>query len=236
MLDRPPSPPRPPRAASSCGRGCARFRQASSAIASKAGATSSSIEPGDRITVTDVEGGQPCELIAFGEDGRADRGVIGASEGGGLAVRAADPALGEASPLKRRGIDRAVRRRSVSSRPRRRGTSQEFRASGRATSSSRRPARRCARTQDTATPIELRIERARRARRRTRSFSPSRSPIRCRTSASTGRRRRPMSCAPANTSRSSTSPAASAPTSSAFPRASSTRAASCRSTRRRRAA
>ena len=36
------------------------------------------LEPGDRITVTDVEGGQVCELIAFGEDGRADPGVIGA--------------------------------------------------------------------------------------------------------------------------------------------------------------
>ena len=38
------------------------------------------IEPGDRIIVTDVEGGQPCELIVFGEDGRVDPGIIGARE------------------------------------------------------------------------------------------------------------------------------------------------------------
>ena len=40
------------------------------------------LEPGDRIAVTDVEGGQACELIAFGADGRADPGVIGVTGDG----------------------------------------------------------------------------------------------------------------------------------------------------------
>ena len=55
-------------------------------------------------------------------------------------------------------------------------------------------------------------------------------PILSRTSASTTRRPRPMSCVPANIFRSSTSPGGSAPTSSALPRASSTRVWSIRST------
>ena len=38
------------------------------------------IEPGDRISISDVEGGQACELIAFGEDGRADPTILGATE------------------------------------------------------------------------------------------------------------------------------------------------------------
>ena len=45
------------------------------------------LEAGDAISVTDVEGGQPCELIAFGADGRADPGVLDAG------TRAASPPL-----------------------------------------------------------------------------------------------------------------------------------------------
>ena len=36
------------------------------------------LQPGDRLTVTDIEGRQPCELVAFDAQGRADGGVLGA--------------------------------------------------------------------------------------------------------------------------------------------------------------
>ncbi len=36
------------------------------------------LKPGDRLTVTDVEGRQPCELVAFDAEGRAGGGVLGA--------------------------------------------------------------------------------------------------------------------------------------------------------------
>lgn len=39
---------------------------------------------GDQITVTDLEGLQPCELRAVGADGRADAGIFGARGGDGL--------------------------------------------------------------------------------------------------------------------------------------------------------
>ncbi len=36
------------------------------------------IEAGDRVTLSDVEGRQPCELAVSGADGRLDTGLIGA--------------------------------------------------------------------------------------------------------------------------------------------------------------
>lgn len=41
-----------------------------------------SLAPGDRLDIRDIEGRQPCELVAFGADGRADAGVLGARAGG----------------------------------------------------------------------------------------------------------------------------------------------------------
>jgi aminomethyltransferase len=43
-----------------------------------AGAVLFDIEAGDRITVRNPEGGQPCELLAFDKTGRADPGILGA--------------------------------------------------------------------------------------------------------------------------------------------------------------
>ena len=92
------------------------------------------LEAGDRITLTDVEGGQVCELIAFGEDGKADPGIIGAP--GAAPVHL----FGETSPP---------------------SAAQEFRVERdgalivSAPGSAMQPE-----AQDTATPIELRIHRA----------------------------------------------------------------------------
>ena len=40
------------------------------------------IRSGDRITLTDIEGAQPCEIIAFGAEGRAEPGILGVSARG----------------------------------------------------------------------------------------------------------------------------------------------------------
>src|SRR5687768_14950348 len=66
------------------------------------------LEAGDRITVNDVEGGQPCELIAFGVDGRADLGVIGVTGNGASSA--------ELSPETRQALEAIadrLRRRSI---------------------------------------------------------------------------------------------------------------------------
>src|SRR5687767_7043468 len=42
------------------------------------------LEPGDGIELADIEGGQPCEVIAAGADGRVDPGLIGAPRRGGV--------------------------------------------------------------------------------------------------------------------------------------------------------
>jgi aminomethyltransferase len=42
-----------------------------------AGAVLVEIETGDRITVRNAEGGQPCELVAFDKAGRSDAGMLG---------------------------------------------------------------------------------------------------------------------------------------------------------------
>ncbi len=43
-----------------------------------AGAVLVEVEAGDRITVRNLEGGQPCELVAFDRSGRSDPGIVGA--------------------------------------------------------------------------------------------------------------------------------------------------------------
>jgi len=42
------------------------------------GSLTVALQPGDRITVTDIEGRQPCELVAFDGRGRGDGSVLGA--------------------------------------------------------------------------------------------------------------------------------------------------------------
>ena len=92
------------------------------------------LEAGDRITLTDVEGGQVCELTALGEDGKADPGIIGAPG---------------AAPVHLFGETSAP------------GAAQEFRVERdgvlivSAPGDAMQPG-----AQDTATPIELRIHRA----------------------------------------------------------------------------
>ncbi|MBL8582687.1 MAG: aminomethyltransferase family protein, partial [Rhizobiaceae bacterium] len=74
------------------------------------GAILIAVEAGDRVTVVNTEGGQPCELVAFGTDGKADAGLFGASanaEPSGLKALLAD---GDESL---RAIRRAVERRGL---------------------------------------------------------------------------------------------------------------------------
>ncbi len=68
------------------------------------------LQPGDRLTVTDIEGRQPCELVAFDAQGRADGGVLGACAGAapiGLAAILAggdEGARAVRAALSRRGL------------------------------------------------------------------------------------------------------------------------------------
>ena len=122
------------------------------------------VEPGDRILLTDVEGGQACEVVAFGEDGRSDPGVIGAKAEDSAAAPSvfSDGAISLRERLKARSIDlagaRPVRFFGGQSRA---SATETFRAERRGTlvvsapGDGMDPA-----AQDTATPIELRIERA----------------------------------------------------------------------------
>jgi aminomethyltransferase len=122
------------------------------------------IEPGDRITVTDVEGGQPCELITAGTDGRVDSTVIGVAGRGGVSppwcARRAPSEFRER--FARVGIDladaEAIRLFGATSPP---GSAESFRAERKGYLIVSAPADAMDPSgQDTATPIELRIERA----------------------------------------------------------------------------
>jgi aminomethyltransferase len=126
------------------------------------------LSEGDRITVTDVEGGQRCELTVYGEDGRADAGVLGlkaaaSGQGEGKSRAAsviADPVL--QARLARRGISLGVGepiRLFGAESPA--GGREEFRAARAGFLVVGAPADAMSPdAQDTATPIELRIERA----------------------------------------------------------------------------
>lgn len=79
-----------------------------------AGAIFISVEAGDNFTITDVEGGQACELVTTAQDGRVDAGIIGEkpnSDASGLKalLTGDDPSLRSfRAGLKRRGIDLAT--------------------------------------------------------------------------------------------------------------------------------
>ena len=74
------------------------------------GATVLALRAGDRLEVTDPEGLQTCEIVAFGTDGRADAGLIGAEAdqpATGLAAvlaRAREDSRAAAAALARRGL------------------------------------------------------------------------------------------------------------------------------------
>src|SRR5687767_12111533 len=123
------------------------------------------LDPGDGILLTDVEGGQPCELIAAGADGRVDPALIGAPRRGGVSPPwcAGRAPSGLRERLVRLGIDpnaaSAVRLFGPASPP---GDTPRFRAERAGFLIVSVPAEPMAPdAQDTATPIELRIERAR---------------------------------------------------------------------------
>jgi len=119
------------------------------------------VEAGDAIVVTDIEGGQICEIVAVGDDGRADPAIVGAT-----AERNARPPFAATLPLaarlKARGIDLAsaapARVFGATSPP---GDRAEFRATRKGTIVVSAPSQPMMPDgQDTATPIEVRITRA----------------------------------------------------------------------------
>jgi len=121
------------------------------------------LEPGDRITVTDVDGGQVAERIALDETGRPDPGVIGERIGPSGIVPSVlgDSTASLRERLKTRGIDlSSALALRVFGNASPAGTSQSFTAERRGTLIVSAPgATMPPEDQDTATPIELRIER-----------------------------------------------------------------------------
>ncbi|MGE0006423.1 MAG: DUF1989 domain-containing protein [Parvibaculaceae bacterium] len=124
------------------------------------------IREGDRLTVTDLEGGQACEIVAVDSGGRIDPSLLGARDAGeapGLkAILASDEAsaLRVRKALARRGIDlgraRAIRLFGSLSPA---GSRQSFTAGRDGLVVIGAPGGKMdAEVQDTATPIELRVE------------------------------------------------------------------------------
>jgi aminomethyltransferase len=132
------------------------------------GSVTVTLTAGDRITVTDLEGLQPCELAVFGEDGRCDASILG--------VRSSIEARGLKALLKSQSeaadhLQLALKRRNIQidSAQAARMFDADSRAGERASFTANRLALLivCApggkmdiERQDTATDIELLIERA----------------------------------------------------------------------------
>ncbi len=127
------------------------------------------IKTGDRLTVTDVEGGQACEIIAAGPDGKTDPTLLGVAAdndpGGIRASLASDDESAERTrkALARRHIDlakaKAIRLFGAASPA---GDKHSFTAGRDGVLIIGAPGGRMdLQAQDTATPIEVRIERAR---------------------------------------------------------------------------
>ncbi|MGE4249801.1 MAG: DUF1989 domain-containing protein [Parvibaculaceae bacterium] len=126
------------------------------------------IKAGDRLTVTDLEGGQACELVAVGADGRSDPALLGATEAvepKGLKATLAgdeDSAVRVRKALARRGIDlahaKAIR---LFGRLSPAGSRQSFMAGRDGVVIIAAPGGKMdAEAQDTATPLDVRVERA----------------------------------------------------------------------------
>lgn len=169
MLDSPyprviPGPPRPSRiltpASVTAHSGVERYEVPG------AGALLISVHAGDRVTVSNLEGGQRAELVAADDRGRIDAGVIGAvanSDAGGLKALLAGPGLGGLRlGMQRRGIDLAQAGALAlfeESTPA--GTAQEFTANRAgvlivaAPGTPMNPGH-----QDTATPLGVQVKRA----------------------------------------------------------------------------
>jgi aminomethyltransferase len=126
------------------------------------------IRAGDGLTVTDLEGQQPCEIAALGSDGKSDPlllGVKDASEASGIKATLAgdsESATRSRKALARRGIDlrqaKAIQLFGATSPA---GNRQSFKAERDGVLIIATPGGRMdAQAQDTATPIEVRLERA----------------------------------------------------------------------------
>ncbi|MCK5624190.1 MAG: DUF1989 domain-containing protein, partial [Alphaproteobacteria bacterium] len=142
-------------------RGVERYRVAGG------GAVVIPVTAGDRLIVTDVEGGQPCELVAFGSDGRADPGILGGKptgEGAGLKASASRPITGPllAARLAAHGLVlRDIRSADLFGPDSAFGDQAEFDVSGDGTLVAVAPgAPMSPHEQNPPTEIELRVERA----------------------------------------------------------------------------
>ena len=133
-----------------------------------AGSTVVSVKAGDGVVLTDIEGGQACEIAFCDETGRFDASAIGTranSHGEGLKAQLAEDSESTQrtkSALQRRNIDlgkaETVRLFGEDSRA---GTSAEFKVSRDGVLIVAAPAAAMApENQDTATDIELRITRS----------------------------------------------------------------------------
>src|SRR5438552_9387664 len=130
------------------------------------------IKAGDRLTVTDLEGGQPCEVAAASSDGKSDAPV--------LDVRATNEASGLRAALAGDGESAAHIRNALARRGIDLGQAKAFRLVGATSPAVNRQSftaqrdgiliigapggKMDAQMQDTATPIEVRVERAHMAR------------------------------------------------------------------------
>ncbi len=114
MLDQaypavPPGPPRPSRILTP--RGFARHHGQERHVVPGGGAVLVRLAAGDRLVLTNDEGGQPVELVAARPDGRIDAGLLGQVANGAAEGLKAMLAGGEASlarlrkGLAARGID-----------------------------------------------------------------------------------------------------------------------------------
>ncbi|HJR21784.1 MAG TPA: aminomethyltransferase, partial [Dongiaceae bacterium] len=125
------------------------------------------ISPGDRITVIDVEGRQPCEVLAANASGRVDPGLIDGKVGGiadglrAILASGSESARAVLSGLRRRNIHlgdaKAVRLFGGESAA---GSREEFTAQGSGVLIVAAPGAAMApEAQDTATELEVRIAR-----------------------------------------------------------------------------
>jgi aminomethyltransferase len=65
------------------------------------------VEAGDRLTIVDTEGGQPCELLVFDAQGRSEPGLIqAAADGDGAGLRALLGKDDESARMVRAGLER----------------------------------------------------------------------------------------------------------------------------------
>ena len=133
-----------------------------------AGSVVIEVKAGDALRLTDVEGGQPCEVLFCGADGAFDAGALGVkADGSGEGLKAILSRNGEGAArtlgaLRRRGIDlgsaRSARLFGAESKA---GSSAELKASRDGILIVAAPgAEMSPEAQDTATGIELRITRA----------------------------------------------------------------------------